>query len=66
MVLYQFDFIVVAFHFGFSFLSLELFGIDVIGLIDSTEKKSRKVLHTGNLLFWVFIKSGEMDEKPIK
>lgn len=50
MVLYQFDFDVVAFPFGFSLLSSELFWIDVIGLIDSTEKKSRKVLHTGTYL----------------
>lgn len=45
MVLYQFDFTVVAFPFEFFFL-LDLFWIDVIDLIDSTEKKSRKVLHT--------------------
>lgn len=42
MVLYQFDFTVVAFPFGFSFLSLELFWIDVIDLIDSTEKEKQK------------------------
>lgn len=65
MVLYQFDFTVVAFPFGFRFLSLELFWIDVIDLIDSTEKKSRKVLHTGNLLFGVFIKRGRwMKNQP--
>lgn len=44
MVLYHIDFNVVAFPFGFSFLSLEVFWIDSIDLIDSTEKKSRKVL----------------------
>lgn len=65
MVLYQFDFTVVAIPFGFSFLSLEVFWTDAIDLIDRTEKKSRKVLHTGNLLFLVFTKSGEMDEKSI-
>lgn len=63
MVLYHIDFIVVAFPFQYFFL-LDLFWIDVIDLIDSTEKKSRKVLHRGNLLFWVFIKSGEIDGKP--
>lgn len=64
MVLYQFDFTVVAFPFGFSFLSMELFWIDAIDLIDSTEKKSRKVLHTGNLLTLGMHQEGEIDEKP--
>lgn len=42
MVLYHIDFTVVAFLFEYFFL-LDLFWIDVIDLIDSTEKKSRKV-----------------------
>lgn len=62
MVLYQFDFTVVAFPFGF-FLSLELFWIDVIDLIDSTEKKSRKY-YTQVLTFLGTHQEGEMDEKP--
>lgn len=63
MVLYQFDFTVVAFPFGFSFLSLELFWIDVIDLIDSTEKKSRK--YYIQILTLGIHQEGEMDEKPI-
>lgn len=52
MVLYHIDFTVVAFPFGIFLLFLlfasrsPFFWIDVIDLIDSTEKKSRKVLHT--------------------
>lgn len=37
MVLYQFDFTVVAFPFGFSFLSLELFWIDSLGTLQEGE-----------------------------
>lgn len=70
MVLYQFDFTVVAFPFGFSFLSLELFclwsffWIDAIDLIDSTGKKSRKY-YIQVLTFFGTHQEGEIDEKPI-
>lgn len=66
MVLYQFDFNVVAFPFGSFFhldisLSLELFWIDAIDLVDITEKKSRKY-YIQVLTFLGTHQEGEMDE----